>query len=180
VRKLQGGDVDALASVTVASRLQWRGRASGPCRWVGIAMTSWGDLTIQEKTALRHLAKGEVHDVPIRLIQRLQALGLADGSPEGRLTGTGLELYRTSPRQAGRRKWSPANRSGPRGSCSVGIVGRLPSVRGASPGTRSARLRAIIVERRRHRNSWRNSRRARSGRRRVHERRRREAEGDEG
>jgi hypothetical protein len=104
VRKLQGGDVDALASVTVASRLQWRGRASGPCRWVGIAMTSWGELTIQEKTALRHLAKGEVHDVPIRLIQRLQALGLADGSPEGRLTGTGLELYRTSPRQAGRRK----------------------------------------------------------------------------
>jgi hypothetical protein len=65
--------------------------------------TSWGDLTIQEKTALRHLAKGEVHDVPIRLIQGLQALGLADGGPEGRLTNAGLELYRTSPRQAGRR-----------------------------------------------------------------------------
>jgi hypothetical protein len=87
--------------VTVASRLQWRGRASGPGRWV---WNSDGDLTIQEKTALRHLAKGEVHDVPIRLIQRLQALGLADGSPEGRLTDAGLELYRTSPREAGRRK----------------------------------------------------------------------------
>jgi hypothetical protein len=35
--------------------------------------------------------------IPIRLIQRLQALGLADGSPEGRLTDAGLELYRTSP-----------------------------------------------------------------------------------
>ena len=67
-------------------------------------MTSWGDLTIQEKTALRHLAKGEVHDVPVRLMERLQALGLAHGSPEGRLTDAGLELYRTSPREAGRRK----------------------------------------------------------------------------
>ena len=80
---------------------KWRGRASGPCRWVWNSDDVVGDLTIQEKTALRHLAKGELHDVPIRLIQRLQALGLADGSPEGRLTDAGLELYRTSPRQAG-------------------------------------------------------------------------------
>jgi hypothetical protein len=58
----------------------------------------------QEKTALRHLAKGEVHEVPVRLMERLQALGLADGSPEGHLTDAGLELYRTSPREAGRRK----------------------------------------------------------------------------
>ena len=49
-------------------------------------MTRWEDLTDNEKTALRKLAKGEVHEVPARMIRRLAALGLADGSPDSRLT----------------------------------------------------------------------------------------------
>ena len=60
-------------------------------------MSRWEDLSSQEKTALRKLAKGEVHEVPARMIRRLAALGLADGSPEGRLTLAGLEIYRTRP-----------------------------------------------------------------------------------
>ena len=51
-----------------------------------LAMTSWADLTPHEKTALRHLPKGEVHDVPFRLIRHLRALGLADDSPDDRPT----------------------------------------------------------------------------------------------
>jgi len=47
---------------------------------------TWEELTSQEKTALRHLAKGEVQEVPWRLIRRLGELGLADDNPEGRLT----------------------------------------------------------------------------------------------
>ena len=47
---------------------------------------TWEDLTSQEKTALRHLAKGEVQEVPWRQIRRLRELGLADNNPEGRLT----------------------------------------------------------------------------------------------
>jgi len=66
-------------------------------------MTRWEDLSSNEKTALRKLAKGEVHDVPARLIRRLAALGIDDGSPEGRLTSAGLEIYRTRPK-AGRWK----------------------------------------------------------------------------
>ena len=57
-------------------------------------MTRWEDLSSQEKTALRKLAKGEVHEVSARMIRRLAALGLADGSPEGRLTPAGFEIYR--------------------------------------------------------------------------------------
>src|SRR5215204_263257 len=60
-------------------------------------MTEWEDLSSNEKTALRKLAKGEVHDVPAPLIRRLAALGVDDGSPEGRLTSAGLEIYRTRP-----------------------------------------------------------------------------------
>ena len=60
-------------------------------------MTRWEDLSSNEKTALRKLAKGEVHDVPARLIRRLAALGIADGSPEGRLTSAGLAIYRARP-----------------------------------------------------------------------------------
>src|SRR5215203_5807434 len=58
-------------------------RAGGADRFE-LAMTSWADLTPLEKTALRHLPKGEVHDVPFRLIRRLRALGLADDSPDDR------------------------------------------------------------------------------------------------
>jgi hypothetical protein len=47
---------------------------------------TWEELTSQEKTALRHLAKGEVQEVPWRQIGRLRELGLADDNPEGRLT----------------------------------------------------------------------------------------------
>jgi hypothetical protein len=53
---------------------------------------TWEELTSQEKTALRHLAKGEVQEVPWRQIRRLRELGLADNNPEGRLTPAGLEL----------------------------------------------------------------------------------------
>lgn len=60
-------------------------RAGGADRFE-LAMTSWADLTPLEKTALRHLPKGEVHDVPFRLIRRLRALGLADDSPDDRPT----------------------------------------------------------------------------------------------
>jgi hypothetical protein len=61
-------------------------------------MTRWEDLSNNEKTALRQLAKGEAYAVPTRLIRRLAALGLADPSnPEGRLTPAGLEIYRTRP-----------------------------------------------------------------------------------
>ena len=60
-------------------------------------MTRWEDLSSQEKTALRKLAKGEVQEVSTRMIRRLAALGLADGSPEGRLTPAGLAIYRTRP-----------------------------------------------------------------------------------
>ena len=60
-------------------------------------MTRWEDLTNNEKTALRKLAKGVVHDVPMRMIRRLAELGLADPGPEGRLTAAGLEIYRTRP-----------------------------------------------------------------------------------
>ena len=67
-------------------------------------MTRWEDLSSNEKTALRHLAKGEVHNVPARMIRRLAALGLTDGSPEGRLTSAGLEVYRTRPRPTGRQR----------------------------------------------------------------------------
>ena len=41
-------------------------------------MTRWEDLSNNEKTALRQLAKGEAYAVPTRLIRRLAALGLAD------------------------------------------------------------------------------------------------------
>jgi hypothetical protein len=44
---------------------------------------TWEELTSQEKTALRHLAKGEVQEVPWRQIRRLRELGLADDNPEG-------------------------------------------------------------------------------------------------
>jgi hypothetical protein len=60
-------------------------------------MTRWEDLSSQEKTAMRKLAKGEVHEVSARMIRRLAALGLADGSTEGRLTPAGLEIYRARP-----------------------------------------------------------------------------------
>ena len=62
----------------------------------------WEELTSEEKTALRHLAKGEVQEVPWRQIRRLRELGLADDNPEGRLTPAGLELWRTRPTQTGR------------------------------------------------------------------------------
>jgi hypothetical protein len=64
--------------------------------------TRWEDLTDNEKTALRKLARGEVHEVPAREIRRLAALGLTDGGPDGRLTAAGLELYRTRPKSTGR------------------------------------------------------------------------------
>ena len=41
-------------------------------------MMSWEDLTAQEKTALRQLVKGQVHDVPWRL-----KLASPTGSPRG-------------------------------------------------------------------------------------------------
>jgi len=67
-------------------------------------MTRWEDLTDNEKTAVRQLARGELHDVPARTIRRLAELGLADPTkPEGRLTPAGLDLYRTRP-TGGRRK----------------------------------------------------------------------------
>ena len=47
---------------------------------------TWEELTSQEKTAVRHLAKGEVQEVPWRQIRRLRELGLSDDNPEGRLT----------------------------------------------------------------------------------------------
>ena len=62
----------------------------------------WEDLTNNEKTALRKLARGEVHEVSALMIRRLAALGLTDGSPDGRLTPAGLELYRTRPKSPGR------------------------------------------------------------------------------
>ena len=61
-------------------------------------MTRWEDLTKNEKTALRKLARGELHDVSALMIRRLAALGLTDGNPDGRLTAAGLEAYRTRPR----------------------------------------------------------------------------------
>ena len=64
----------------------------------------WEDLSNQERTALRHLVKGQVHDVPWRLILRLQKLGLVADSPESRLTPAGVELYRTRPQRTGRWK----------------------------------------------------------------------------
>jgi hypothetical protein len=64
----------------------------------------WEDLTSQEKTALRHLAKGEVQEVPWRQIRRLRELGLADDNLEGRLTHAGLELWRKRPTRTGRWK----------------------------------------------------------------------------
>jgi hypothetical protein len=67
-------------------------------------MTRWEDLSSNEKTALRQLAKGEVYAVPALMIRRLAALGVTDGSPEGRLTPAGLEIYRTRPRHTGRWK----------------------------------------------------------------------------
>ena len=49
-------------------------------------MTRWKDLTKSEQTALRKLARGELHAVPALMIRRLVALGLADPSnPDGRL-----------------------------------------------------------------------------------------------
>jgi hypothetical protein len=60
-------------------------------------MTRWEDLSSQEKTALRKLAKGEVHEVPARMIRHLAALGLVDAGPESRLTAAGLEVYRARP-----------------------------------------------------------------------------------
>jgi hypothetical protein len=53
-------------------------------------MTRWEDLSSQEKTALRKLAKGEVQEVSTRMIRHLTALGLADGSPEGRVVSRGV------------------------------------------------------------------------------------------
>ena len=44
------------------------------------AMTRWEDLTDNEKTAVRQLARGELHDVPARMIRRLAALGLAEAN----------------------------------------------------------------------------------------------------
>ena len=41
---------------------------------------TWEELTSQEKTAVRHLAKGEVQEVPWRQIRRLRELGLSDTS----------------------------------------------------------------------------------------------------
>ena len=58
---------------------------------------TWEELTSQEKTALRHLAKGEVQEVPWRQIRRLRELG-------GPLTPAGLELWRTRPTRTGRWK----------------------------------------------------------------------------
>ena len=66
-------------------------------------MARWEDLTKNEQTALRKLARGELREVSAREIRRLVALGLADpSSPEGRLTPAGLDLYRTRPRSLGR------------------------------------------------------------------------------
>src|SRR5215204_158688 len=48
----------------------------------------WEDLSKQENTALRHLVKGQVHDVPWRLILCLQKLGLVDDSQESRLAAS--------------------------------------------------------------------------------------------
>ena len=41
-------------------------------------MTRWEDLTDNEKTAVRQLARSELYDVPARMIRGLAALGLAD------------------------------------------------------------------------------------------------------
>jgi hypothetical protein len=66
-------------------------------------MTRWEDLTNNEKTALRQLARGELREVSALMIRRLVALGLADPSnPDGRLTPAGLDLYRTRPKPTGR------------------------------------------------------------------------------
>ena len=43
-------------------------------------MTRWEDLTNNEKTALRQLARGELREVSALMIRRLVALGLADPS----------------------------------------------------------------------------------------------------
>jgi hypothetical protein len=80
----------------------------------------WEDLSNQEKTALRKLAKGEVHDVPARMIRHLAALGLADGSPEGHhfrsVTRSCREIsvLAEAPRKAHCRGWSLRNGSGDR------------------------------------------------------------------
>src|SRR5215218_8613588 len=43
---------------------------------------TWEELTSQEKTALRHLAKGEVQEVPWRQIRRLENSGLRTTIPK--------------------------------------------------------------------------------------------------
>ena len=85
------------STASLASRAPLR-RASGhsQCRAAAENATRLA-LVTQDEPALRKLAKGEVHDVPARIIRRLAALGLADDSPEGRLTSAGLAIYRTRP-----------------------------------------------------------------------------------
>jgi hypothetical protein len=81
-----------------ASKIGWRSTPGAEL------MTSWKELTKEERTALRRLAKGEVREVPWRVIRRLREHGLADDYPEGRLTPTGVELWRARPMRTGRWK----------------------------------------------------------------------------
>jgi hypothetical protein len=67
-------------------------------------MTRWEELTMHERTALRHLFQGEVFEVPGHIIRRLRALGLIDSDSDDRLSPAGLELYLTNGRRTGRRK----------------------------------------------------------------------------
>jgi hypothetical protein len=64
-----------------------------PGRWLA---DMWDTLSAQEKTALRKLAVGYVHDVPVTTRRRFAALGLLDEG-SGRLTEAGLALDRDHP-----------------------------------------------------------------------------------
>jgi hypothetical protein len=56
----------------------------------------WDTLSVEEKTAIRQLAVGYVHEVPVNIRRRLAALGLMEEG-SGQLTETGLALYRENP-----------------------------------------------------------------------------------
>ena len=56
----------------------------------------WDTLSVEEKTALRKLAVGYVHEVSVTTRRRLAALGLLDEG-SGRLTEAGLVLHRDHP-----------------------------------------------------------------------------------
>jgi hypothetical protein len=56
----------------------------------------WDTLSVEEKNAIRQLAVGYVHKVPANTRRRLAALGLME-EVSGRLTETGLALYRANP-----------------------------------------------------------------------------------